>query len=284
MLYPMRWIIARKKITMKKILTSLLLLVLVFSLLGCAPSTTDDKTIRVGASPTPHAQILNVIKDDLAALGYTLEIVEFTDYVLPNTALDAGDLDANYFQHRPYLNKFNAEKGTKLSFVLAIHFEPLGLYPGKESSLDGITKGGASVAIPNDPTNEARALRLLADLGYITIAAGKEELATPLDIVNNPYNISFVEVESALLTTLLQDVDFAIINGNYALSANIASTVLTTESKESLSAQTFANGLVVKEGKENDPKTLALIQVLNSAKVKQFIVDSYTPTVLSVLD
>jgi D-methionine transport system substrate-binding protein len=280
----MRWIIARKKITMKKILTSLLLLVLVFSLLGCAPSTTDDKTIRVGASPTPHAQILNVIKDDLAALGYTLEIVEFTDYVLPNTALDAGDLDANYFQHRPYLNKFNAEKGTKLSFVLAIHFEPLGLYPGKESSLDGITKGGASVAIPNDPTNEARALRLLADLGYITIAAGKEELATPLDIVNNPYNISFVEVESALLTTLLQDVDFAIINGNYALSANIASTVLTTESKESLSAQTFANGLVVKEGKENDPKTLALIQVLNSAKVKQFIVDSYTPTVLSVLD
>ncbi len=284
MLYPMRWIIARKKITMKKILTSLLLLVLVFSLLGCAPSTTDDKTIRVGASPTPHAQILNVIKDDLAALGYTLEIVEFTDYVLPNTALDAGDLDANYFQHRPYLNKFNAEKGTKLSFVLAIHFEPLGLYPGKESSLDGITKGGASVAIPNDPTNEARALRLLADLGYITIAAGKEELATPLDIVNNPYNISFVEVESALLTTLLQDVDFAIINGNYALSANIASTVLTTESKESLSAQTFANGLVVKEGKENDPKTLALIQVLNSAKVKQFIVDTYTPTVLSVLD
>ena len=280
----MRWIIARKKNTMKKILTSLLLLGLVFSLLGCAPSTTDDKTIRVGASPTPHAQILNVIKDDLAALGYTLEIVEFTDYVLPNTALDAGDLDANYFQHRPYLNKFNAEKGTKLSFVLAIHFEPLGLYPGKESSLDGITKGGASVAIPNDPTNEARALRLLADLGYITIAAGKEELATPLDIVNNPYNISFVEVESALLTTLLQDVDFAIINGNYALSANIASTVLTTESKESLSAQTFANGLVVKEGKENDPKTLALIQVLNSAKVKQFIVDSYTPTVLSVLD
>jgi D-methionine transport system substrate-binding protein len=269
---------------MKKILLTSLLLLLVFSLLGCAPSTTDDKTIRVGASPTPHAQILAVIKSDLAALGYTLEIVEFTDYVLPNTALDAGDLDANYFQHRPYLNKFNAEKGTKLSFVLAIHFEPLGLYPGKESTLDGITKGGASVAIPNDPTNEARALRLLADLGYITIAAGKEELATPLDVVSNPYNISFVEVESALLTTLLQDVDFAIINGNYALSANIASTVLTTESKESLSAQTFANGLVVKEGKENDPKTLALIQVLNSAKIKQFIVDSYTPTVLSVLE
>jgi D-methionine transport system substrate-binding protein len=269
---------------MKKLLLTSVLLLLVFSLLGCAPSVSDDKTIRVGASPTPHAQILNIIKDDLAALGYTLEIVEFTDYVLPNTALDANDLDANYFQHRPYLNKFNAEKGTKLTFVLGIHFEPLGLYPGKESSLEGLTKGGASVAIPNDPTNEARALRLLADLGYITIAAGKEELATPLDIVNNPYNITFVEVESAILTTLLQDVDFAIINGNYALSANIASTVLTTESKESLSAQTFANGLVVKEGKENDPKTLALIQVLNSAKVKQFILDTYTPTVLSVLE
>jgi D-methionine transport system substrate-binding protein len=269
---------------MKKLISISLLLLLVFSLLGCAPTESDDKTIRVGASPTPHAQILGIIKDDLAALGYTLEIVEFTDYVLPNTALDVNDLDANYFQHLPYLNKFNAENGTKLTFVLGIHFEPLGLYPGKESAIEGLTKGGASVAIPNDPTNEARALRLLADLGYITIATGKEELATPLDIESNPYNISFVEVESAILTTLLQDVDFAIINGNYALSANIASTVLTTESKESLSAQTFANGLVVKEGNENDPKTLALIQVLNSAKVKQFILDTYTPTVLSVLD
>jgi D-methionine transport system substrate-binding protein len=279
----MRWIIARKKLMKKLIYTSIILL-LTFSLLGCTSSQNEDKTIRVGASPTPHSQILSVIKDDLLALGYTLEIVEFTDYVLPNTALDVNDLDANYFQHRPYLNKFNAENGTKLSFVLAIHFEPLGLYPGKETSLDGLKKGGASVAIPNDPTNEARALRLLADLDLIEIAAGKEELATPLDIVSNPYSITFVEVESALLTTLLSDVDFAIINGNYALGANIASTVLTTESKESLSAQTFANGLVVKEGKEEDPKTLALIQVLNSEKIKAFITDTYTPTVLSVLE
>jgi D-methionine transport system substrate-binding protein len=279
----MRWIIARKKLMKKLIYTSIILL-LTFSLLGCTSSQNEDKTIRVGASPTPHSQILGVIKDDLLALGYTLEIVEFTDYVLPNTALDVNDLDANYFQHRPYLNKFNAENGTKLSFVLAIHFEPLGLYPGKETSLDGLKKGGASVAIPNDPTNEARALRLLADLDLIEIAAGKEELATPLDIVSNPYSITFVEVESALLTTLLSDVDFAIINGNYALGANIASTVLTTESKESLSAQTFANGLVVKEGKEEDPKTLALIQVLNSEKIKAFITDTYTPTVLSVLE
>lgn len=269
---------------MKKIIVISLLVLLSISLIGCTPSASDDKTIRVGASPTPHAQILETVKEDLAALGYTLEVVEFTDYILPNTALDAGDLDANYFQHRPYLTKFNSENGTKLSFVLGIHFEPLGLYPGKESTLEGLKKGGASIAIPNDPTNEARALRLLADLDLITIASGKEELATPLDIVDNPYSLSFVEVESALLTTLLQDVDFAIINGNYALSANIAPSVLTTESKESLSAQTFANGLVVKEGKENDPKTLALIQVLNSAKIKSFILDSYHPTVLSVLD
>lgn len=279
----MRWIIARKNL-MKKLITISFILLLTLSLIGCTASTNEDKTIRVGASPTPHSQILSVIKDDLQALGYTLEIVEFTDYVLPNTALDVNDLDANYFQHRPYLNKFNAENGTKLSFVLAIHFEPLGLYPGKETSLEGLKKGGASIAIPNDPTNEARALRLLADLDLIEIAAGKEELATPLDIVSNPFSIEFVEVESALLTTLLSDVDFAIINGNYALGANIAGSVLTTESKESLSAQTFANGLVVKEGKEQDPKTLALIQVLNSEKIKAYITDTYTPTVLSVLE
>lgn len=269
---------------MKKLIVSLFVLILTLSLLGCTTSTSEDTIIRVGASPTPHAQILSVIKDDLLALGYSLEIIEFTDYVLPNTALDVNDLDANYFQHRPYLNKFNAENGTRLSFVLAVHFEPLGLYPGKETSLDGLKKGGASVAIPNDPTNEARALRLLVDLGLIEIASGKEELATPLDIVNNPYSITFVEVESVLLTTMLSDVDFAIINGNYALSANIASTVLATESKDSLSAQTFANGLVVNEGKEDDPKTLALIQVLNSEKIINFITNTYAPTVMSVLE
>jgi D-methionine transport system substrate-binding protein len=269
---------------MKKTVIFALLTLLALS--GCTNSQVkEDKVIRVGASPTPHSLILEVAKAEVAKLGYTLEIVEFTDYILPNTALDAGDLDANYFQHVPYLTKFNNEKGTKLSSVLAVHFEPLGLYPGKSASLDGLKVGGATVAIPNDPTNEARALRLLADNGYITLK-GSVRMPTShrLDIDQNPYNLQFVEIEAALLAQTLVDVNFAIINGNYALGANIASTVLLTEDKDSIAAQTFANIIVVQTGKENAEKTKILIQALSSAAVKKYIEETFYPTVISVLE
>jgi D-methionine transport system substrate-binding protein len=267
---------------MKK--TLILALITLLVLTGCTQSQeTEDKVIRVGASPTPHSLILEVAKAEVAKLGYTLEIIEFTDYILPNTALDAGDLDANYFQHVPYLTKFNSEKGTKLSSVLAVHFEPLGLYPGKSADLNGLKAGGATVAIPNDPTNEARALRLLADNGYITLKGPADANVTPLDIDQNPYNIEFVEIEAALLAQTLVDVDFAVINGNYALGANIAQSVLLTEDKDSIAAQTFANIIVVQTGNENAEKTKILIQALSSAAVKKYIEETFYPTVISVL-
>lgn len=268
---------------MKKTVIFALLTLLALS--GCTISQEkEDKVIRVGASPTPHALILEAAKEEVAKLGYTLEIVEFTDYILPNTALDAGDLDANYFQHVPYLTKFNNEKGTKLSSVLAVHFEPLGLYPGKSADLNGLKTGGVTIAIPNDPTNEARALRLLADNGYITLKGAADANVTPLDIDQNPYNIEFVEIEAALLAQTLIDVDYAVINGNYALGANIADKVLLTEDADSIAAQTFANIIVVQIGKENDKKTQILIQALTSAAVKKFIEETFYPTVISVLE
>lgn len=268
---------------MKK--TVILVLIALLVLSGCTISQEkEDKVIRVGASPTPHALILEAAKEEVAKLGYTLEIVEFTDYILPNTALDAGDLDANYFQHVPYLTKFNSENGTKLSSVLAVHFEPLGLYPGKSADLNGLKAGGITIAIPNDPTNEARALRLLADNGYITLKGAADANVTPLDIDQNPYSIEFVEIEAALLAQTLIDVDYAVINGNYALGANIADSVLLTEDADSIAAQTFANIIVVQTGKENADKTKILIQALSSAIVKKFIEETFYPTVISVLE
>lgn len=251
---------------------------------GCSSTGKDDKVIRVGASTTPHAIILEAARGAVEAAGYTLEIVEFTDYILPNTTLDAGDLDANYFQHLPYLTTFNEKNNTKLTGVLPIHFEPLGIYPGKASSLEAIEVGNATIAIPNDPTNEARALALLVDLGYITLKAGSSSNATPLDIESNPYNIQFVEIEAALLVSVLKDVELAIINGNYALGGGVASSVIVTEDKNSVAAQTFANLLVVRIGTEESEKTKVLIAALKSESVKQFILDTFSPTVVPLLD
>lgn len=267
---------------MKKIVILLGILLLVSSLAACSVKK-DEKIIVVGASTTPHALILEAARSEVEALGFTLEIVEFTDYILPNTALDAGDLDANYFQHVPYLTKFNSERNTKISSVLAIHFEPLGFYPGKSKTTEAIYQGGVSIAIPNDPTNETRALRLLAANGLITLNDPQNKDLTPLDIDKNPYNINFIEIEAALLTQTLADVDFAVINGNYALAANIATNVLFTEDKDSIAAQTFANILAVQTGKESSEKTQVLIQALSSNKVKQYIEDTFYPTVVSVL-
>ncbi len=267
---------------MKKLLAGLSIVVLLLS--GCSSNDdSEDKNIVIGATPTPHALILEVARAEVEALGYTLEIVEFTDYILPNTTLDAGDLDANFFQHVPYLNSFNNDRGTDLSSVLTIHFEPLGLYPNPQRTLEDLKTPGLTIAIPNDPTNETRALRLLEDNGYISFEANASGDLTPIDIVDNPYNYTFVEMEAALLAQTLVDVDFAIINGNYALGAEIEDQVILTEDTSSLAAQTFANVLVVQTGKENDPKTLILIEALSSQSVKDYIEDTFYPTVISML-
>ncbi len=260
----------------------IILLISLLVLVGCAPKVeADKKEIVVGASPTPHALILEKAQSEVEALGYTLKIVEFTDFVMPNTVLDAGDLDANYFQHLPYLIDFNEKHGTNLASVVQIHFEPLGLYGGKSNSVDGLYQEGITIAIPNDPSNEARALRLLEDNDVIKLEANIEDV-TPLNIVDNPYNVEFVEMEAALLSQALEDVDFAIINGNYALSAGITEGVLLTEDIQSDAAQTYANVLVVQIGKEDDEKTKVLIEALTSDKIKQYIDETFYPSVITM--
>lgn len=244
-------------------------------------TSTEPITLTVGASPSPHAEILEFVKPLLAEKGITLNITEFTDYILPNTALDAGDLDANFFQHLPYLEDFNAKNGTKLVSAAAIHFEPLGIYPGKSTSLEAIPDG-AQIAVPSDVTNEARALNLLASLDLIKLKEGAGLAATPKDIIENPHNLTFVEVEAALVARTLSDVDFGIANGNYALEAKIADTVLVSEAKDSEGAKTFANILAVQEGKENDPGIKALIEVLTSNEVAEFINTTYNGLVIPV--
>ena len=259
---------------MKKIISLVLALALSLSLAACGGTEEKANIIRVGASPSPHAEILEAAKEPLAALGYELEIIEFTDYVQPNTALDAGDLDANFFQHTPYLDSFNANNGTDIVSVAAVHFEPLGIYPGQSDDLADI-KDGAVIAVPNDETNEARALLLLQQEGIITLKDGAGLSATKLDIVENPYNVDIYEIEAAQTVNVLPDVDFAVINGNYAVSAGILDTVIASESSEGEVPDTYANILAVNAGKENDPATQALVKVLGSDEIRQFINEKY---------
>lgn len=265
---------------MKKLIAITLLLAIFVG--GCTSKEVENKNIKVGASPTPHALILEAARSELEAAGYTLEIIEFTDYVLPNTALDAKDLDANYFQHVPYLTDFNEKRGTKLSSVLAVHFEPLGLYPGKSSDLANHV-GGAQIAIPSDATNETRALRLLEDNGYISFEDDGKAEVTPIDIKKNPKFLTFVEMEAALIPQTLKDVDFAIINGNYALSAKVDDKLIFSEDKTSVAAQDYANVLVVHTDNIDSAKTKALIAALSSDKVKTYIKDTFGSVVISVL-
>ena len=259
---------------MKKLAAFALVLVLVFS--GSALA----ETIRVGASITPHAEILNVVKPILAEQGYDLEVVEYTDYVLPNTATESGELDANYFQHQPYLDDFNAQNGTHLVSVAAIHYEPFAIYAGKSDSLENIADG-ATIAVPNDGTNEARALLLLEAQGLIKLREDAGFTATKLDIEDNPKNLDIVEMEAAQLPRVLPDVDFAVINGNYAIQGGLkVADALASESVESESAQTYANVLVVKEGNENNPAILALVDALKTEEVRKFIEDTYEGAVV----
>jgi D-methionine transport system substrate-binding protein len=289
---------------MKKALSLILVLVLALSVFaGCASGGTGGKTggkaedtntqpatgtadkpkIVIGASPTPHKEILDVVKGILANQGYELEIVEFTDYVLPNMSLEDGSLDANYFQHQPYLDDFNAEKKTNIVSIASIHFEPLGIYPGKTKSLADL-KDGAQIAVPNDTTNEARALLLLEAQGLIKLKADAGLKATINDITENPKKLKIVEIEAAQLARSLQDVDMAVINGNYAIDAglNVSKDALAKEDPTSIAAQTFANILAVRAGDENREDLKALAAVLKSEEVRKFIEDTYQGAVVPV--
>ena len=236
--------------------------------------------IKVGAGVTPHAEILREIQDDLEKKGYALEVVEYNDYVLPNTALEDGDLDANYFQHKPYLDDFNAENGTHIVGVANVHFEPLGIYAGKTKSMADL-KDGAGVAVPNDTTNEARALLLLEQEGLIKLKEKAGLQATILDIQENPLNLKIKELEAAQVARAVSDVDIACINGNYAIEAGLEEAI-ALESAESEAAETYANLIAVKEGNEDTEKTQALVEAVLSNKVKDFITANYEGAVVPV--
>ena len=240
-------------------------------------------TLKVAASPTPHAEILNVAKEILAEQGIDLEVVEFSDYVQPNLVTESGEVAANYFQHTPYLDGFNEENGTHLVSVGAVHYEPFGIYPGKSDDLANIADG-ATIAVPNDTTNEARALQLLAAQGLITVRDGAGLTATVNDITDNPHNLQIKEIEAAQLPRTVQDVDFAVINGNYAMEAgfSVGKDALATEDASSEAAQTYANVLVVKEGRENDPAIQALYAALTGDKVKDYINSTYDGAVVPI--
>lgn len=240
----------------------------------------DLKKIKVGASPSPHAEILEEANKVLKDKGYELDIVVYNDYVQPNIAVDTGELDANFFQHYPYLESFNEERGTKIVSAGVTHYEPFGIYAGKVSSLDDL-KDGAKIAVPNDVTNEARALQLLAAKGLIKIKDGAGLTATKNDIVENPKNIELLEVEAAQVPRSLQDVDVAVVNGNYAIEAGLkVKDALAVEDASSEAANTYANIVAVKEGNEKNEEILALLDAIQSPEVKKFIEDKYEGAVV----
>ena len=291
---------------MKKLLALTLALVLCLGLAACGGGTSTDTdtnadtssdadtnsdattngetiTLTVGATPNPHAEILAQVKDDLAAEGIDLVVKEYSDYVVPNTAVEEGDLDANYFQHTPYMEKFNEENGTHLVSVGKIHYEPMGIYPGLTKTLEELPDG-ATIAVPNDATNEARALQLLAAQGLIELKEDAGLNATPNDITSNPKNLQFKELEAAMLPQTASEVDLSVINSNFAMEGgmNPATDSLASEDADSEAAQTFANIIAVKEGHENDPAIQALVKALQSDKVKEYIEKTYSGAVVAV--
>lgn len=247
--------------------------------------TESKGTITVAASTTPHAEILAEAAKLLADQGWTLEVTEFADYVQPNLVVDSGEFDANYFQHVPYLDNFNEENGTALVAVAGIHYEPFGIYPGTKSDLSELSDGDV-IAVPNDTTNEARALLLLQDNGIITLADGVGLLATVNDIVENPYNIQIQELEAAQVSRVKDEVAFVVLNGNYALEAgfSVAHDAIAYETSDSEAAQTYVNVLVVKEGNENNEGIQALASVLKSDEIKQYIINTYDGAVVPFED
>lgn len=267
---------------MKKFLAVLLTGVVALGVLsGCGSKSGDDKVIKVAASSTPHAEILEQAKPLLEEKGYDLQVTVYNDYVQPNEVVESGDFDANYFQHIPYLNSFNAEKGTHLFNAGGIHYEPFGIYPGTKSSLSDVADGD-SVAVPNDTTNEARALLLLQDNGLITLKDGVGLEATVNDISENPYNLEIVELEAAQVPRVVDEVALVVLNGNYALEAgySVAKDALTYESSDSEAAKTYVNVIAVKEGNENADKIKALVEVLQSDEIKNYINETYDGAVI----
>lgn len=252
---------------------------------GCSTTTApkSTKVITVGASPSPHAEILEYIKPQLQAKGYTLKVVTYEDYVQPNKALTDKTLDANYFQHQPYLDDYNKKNGTDIVSAGAIHYEPLGIYPGKTKTLSAL-KDGATIAIPNDTTNEARALLLLEANGLIKLDSSKGLSATVNDVTSNPKNIKFSELDAAQIARSLQDVDLGVINGNYALDAGLSVTkdALAKEGASSLAAKTYANIIAVRKGDQNRADIKALVAVLKSAQTKKWINEKYKGSVVPV--
>lgn len=268
---------------MKKKISIILASLVAISLLGLSGcgKKADGGEIVVGATAKPHAEILEQAKSVLEDEGYTLKIVEFTDYVQPNTALSDKELDANFFQHKPYLDSFNDEHKTDLVSVAAIHYEPLGIYPGKTKDIKSI-KNGAVIGVPNDTTNEARALLLLQDNGIITLKKGAGLNATANDITKNPKNVKIKELEAAQIARSLKDMDLAVINGNYAMEADLSvkDDSLASETADSEAAKTYANIVAVRKGDEKTDKTNALIKALKSDKVKKFIEKNYDGSVV----
>ena len=241
----------------------------------------NGAVIKIAASPVPHAEILAEAAKILKDYDYTLEIVEFEDYVQPNFVVESGEFDANYMEHIPYLNSFNEEQGTHIVNAGGIHYEPFGIYPGTKDSLEKIEEGD-SIALPNDTTNEARALLLLQDNGIITLKDGAGLTATVNDISENPYNVEFVELEAAQVARVVNEVDYVVLNGNYALEAgySVGRDSIAYESNDSLAAKTYVNIIGVYEGNENSDKIKALVTVLKSDKIKEFIENTYDGAVV----
>ena len=271
---------------MKKLIAAALTGALVFGTVGTSVVfADDDKTITVAASETPHAEILEEAKPLLEAEGYDLEVTVFDDYVQPNEVVESGDFDANYFQHIPYLESFNEEKGTHLVNAGGIHYEPFGIYPGTKSSLDDI-EDGDTIAVPNDTTNEARALLLLQDNGIITLKDGVGLEATVNDIAENPYNVEIVELAAEQVARVAEETSYIVLNGNYALQAgySVAKDALAYEKSDSEAAKTYVNVIAVKEGNENSDKIKALVDVLKSDEIKDFINEKYDGAVIPFED
>lgn len=274
---------------MKKTLLTVALSVLTMAtLVGCGGEKKEDvdianKKIVVGATPAPHSEILKEAQSVMKEKGYELEIKEYNDYVQPNFATENGDLMANFFQHQPYLDQFNTENGTHLVTVASVHYEPFGIYAGQTKALADL-KDGDKVAVPNDTTNEARALLLLQAQGLIKLKEGAGLTATKNDILENPKKLEILEVEAAQLPHSLQDVNIAVINGNYALGAGLSvkNDALAIEGEDSEGASTYKNVLVVKEGNENNEAVKTLVEILHSEKIKNFINEKYDGAVIPV--
>ncbi len=267
---------------MKRIISTLIVLTLIAAAFtGCGKKAGADKTIVIGASATPHAEILEIAKPLLEKEGYKVDIKVYNDYVQPNVALDSGDLDANYFQHVPYLDSYNKEHKTELISAGIIHYEPYGIYPGKTKTIEALTDG-AKIAVPNDPSNEARALLLLEAQGIIKLKEGAGINATKNDIAENPKNVKIVELEAAQITRSLKDVDLAVVNGNYAIEAGLSveKDAIAVEDKDSLAAETYGNIIAVKKGNENREDIKALIKALQSDEVKKYIEENYKGAVV----